>query len=162
MISCRYINNEVEDIEYLVNYLNNPHNDIKTEDEVLEVVMYLFNNYLAEIDDEETDNLVDENIKIITYKLVKLLLEVLEEIRYSKLNNENIDKYIIEEVLKIKKLKEKEYISQEELELIFGLKKDKVLELRTKKELKYFQMGDKEKVLFKLEDVRKFMNKYTK
>ena len=42
MISCRYINNEVEDIEYLVNYLNNPHNDIKTEDEVLEVVMYLF------------------------------------------------------------------------------------------------------------------------
>jgi hypothetical protein len=162
MISCRYINNEVEDIECLVNYLNNPYNDIKTDDEALEVVMYLFNNYLAEIDNEETDNLVDENIEAVTYKLVKLLLEVLEEIRYSKLNNENIDKHILEEVLKIKRLKEKEYISQEELELIFGLKKDKVLELRTKKELKYFQMGDKEKVLFKLEDVRKFMNKYTK
>ena len=50
----------------------------------------------------------------------------------------------------------------DELEEIFGIKKDKVLELRTNKELKYFQMGDKEKVLFKIEDVRKFMNKYTK
>ena len=78
------------------------------------------------------------------------------------MNNTSIDEKIAEELLRIKIIKEKEFITMDELEEIFGLKKDKVLELRTNKELKYFQMGDKEKVLFKIEDVRKFMNKYTK
>lgn len=109
--------------------------------------------------DEEIEELIEKNIRIVALKLVKFLLEILCEIKYSKLNNENINEKIEDELLKIK---EKEYITQEELEEIFWLKKDKVLELRANKELKYFQMADKEKVLFKIEDVRKFMNKYTK
>ena len=109
--------------------------------------------------DEEIEELIEKNIRIVALKLVKFLLEILCEIKYSKLNNENINEKIEDELLKIK---EKEYITQEELEEIFWLKNDKVLELRANKELKYFQMADKEKVLFKIEDVRKFMNKYTK
>ena len=109
--------------------------------------------------DEKIEELIEKNIEIVALKLVKFHLEILCEIKYSKLNNENINEKIEDELLKIK---EKEYITQEELEEIFGLKKDKVLELRANKELNYFQMADKEKVLFKIEDVRKFMNKYTK
>ena len=113
--------------------------------------------------DEEIEELIEKNIRIVALKLVKFLLEILCEIKYSKLNNENINENINEKIEdELLKIKEKEYITQEELEEIFWLKKDKVLELRANKELKYFQMADKEKVLFKIEDVRKFMNKYTK
>ena len=118
-----------------------------------------FDEFIANNSDEKIEELIEKNIEIVALKLVKFHLEILCEIKYSKLNNENINEKIEDELLKIK---EKEYITQEELEEIFWLKKDKVLELRANKELKYFQMADKEKVLFKIEDVRKFMNKYTK
>ena len=122
-----------------------------------------FDEFIANNSDEKIEELIEKNIRIVALKLVKFLLEILCEIKYSKLNNENINENINEKIEdELLKIKEKEYITQEELEEIFWLKKDKVLELRANKELKYFQMADKEKVLFKIEDVRKFMNKYTK
>ena len=57
--------------------------------------------------DEEIEELIEKNIRIVALKLVKFLLEILCEIKYSKLNNENINENINEkiedELLKIKK-----------------------------------------------------------
>lgn len=159
-ILIRYIHDETSEIEKEISYLQE--NTILISDEHLSIVVNNFDEFIANNSDEEIEKLINENIEIVALKLVKFLLEILCEVKYSRSNNESIDEKITNELLKIKKIKEKEYITQEELEEIFGLKKDKVLELRTKKELKYFQMADKEKVLFKMEDVKKFMNKYTK
>lgn len=159
-ILIRYIHDEIDEIEKEISYLQK--NTILINDEHLAIVTNYFDEFIANNSDEEIEKLIDENIETVALKLVKFLLEILCEVKYSKLNNESIDEKIAEELLRIKIIKEKEFITMDELEEIFGLKKDKVLELRTNKELKYFQMGDKEKVLFKIEDVRKFMNKYTK
>ena len=159
-IIIRYIHDDVTQIENKISYLQS--NTIYIDDQQLDIVTNYFDEFIANNSDEEIENLIEENIETIALKLVKFLLEILCEVKYSKLNNTSIDEKIAEELLKVKKIKEKEFITMDELEEIFGLKKDKVLELRTNKELKYFQMGDKEKVLFKIEDVRKFMNKYTK
>lgn len=159
-IFIRYIHDEIDEIEKEISYLQE--NTISIDDQHLAIVTNNFDEFIANNSDEEIEELIEKNIEIVALKLVKFLLEILCEIKYSKLNNESINEKIEDELLKIKKIKEKEYITQEELEEIFGLKKDKVLELRANKELKYFQMADKEKVLFKIEDVRKFMNKYTK
>ncbi len=159
-ILIRYVHDEISEIENEISYLQK--NTILISDEHLAIVTNNFDEFIANNSDEEIENLIEENVEIVALKLVKFLLEILCEIKYSKLNNESINEKTENELLKIKKIKEKEYITQEELEEIFGLKKDKILELRTKKELKYFQIADKEKVLFKMEDVKKFMNKYTK
>ena len=159
-IIIRYIHDDIIQIENKISYLQS--NTIAINDQFLDITTNYFDEFIANNSDEEIEELINENIEIVALKLVKFLLEILCEVKYSRLNNESIDEKITNELLKIKKIKEKEYITQEELEEIFGLKKDKVLELRTKKELKYFQMADKEKVLFKMEDVKKFMNKYTK
>ncbi len=66
-----------------------------------------------------------------------------------------------DEIEKMKLIKEKEYLTSEEVTAIYQIKKDKLLELRTKKLLKYFQLGDNGKVLFKKEDVDEFMKKNT-
>lgn len=66
-----------------------------------------------------------------------------------------------DEIEKIKLMKEKEFLTSEEVTTIYQIKKDKLLELRTKKLLKYFQLGDNGKVLFKKEDVDEFMKKNT-
>lgn len=66
-----------------------------------------------------------------------------------------------DEIEKIKLMKEKEFLTSEEVTAIYQIKKDKLLELRTKKLLKYFQLGDNGKVLFKKEDVDEFMKKNT-
>lgn len=107
----------------------------------------------------------EEIIKLPFEKIRQIYIALIRNKNYGSIVDikpEDFDEKIAEELLRIKIIKEKEFITMDELEEIFGLKKDKVLELRTNKELKYFQMGDKEKVLFKIEDVRKFMNKYTK
>lgn len=70
--------------------------------------------------DEEIEELIEKNIRIVALKLVKFLLEILCEIKYSKLNNENINENINEKIEdELLKIKEKEYITQEELEEIF-------------------------------------------
>ena len=145
-ILIRYIHDEIDEIEKEISYLQK--NTILINDEHLAIVTNNFDEFIANNSDEEIENLIEENIETIALKLVKFLLEILCEVKYSKLNNTNIDEKIAEELLRIKIIKEKEFITMDELEEIFGLKKDKVLELRTNKELKYFQMGDKEKVLF--------------
>ncbi len=66
-----------------------------------------------------------------------------------------------DEIEKMKLMKEKEFLTSEEVTTIYQIKKDKLLELRTKKLLKYFQLGDNGKVLFKKEDVDEFMKKNT-
>ena len=75
-----------------------------------------FDEFIANNSDEKIEELIEKNIEIVALKLVKFLLEILCEIKYSKLNNENINEKIEDELLKIK---EKEYITQEELEEIF-------------------------------------------
>lgn len=66
-----------------------------------------------------------------------------------------------DEIEKMKLIKEKEYLTSEEVTAIYQIKKDKLLELRTKKLLKYFQLEENGKVLFKKEDVDEFMKKNT-
>jgi len=44
---------------------------------------------------------------------------------------------------------------------LYQIKKDKLLEIRTKKLLKYFQLEDNGKVLFAKKDVEEFMKTYT-
>ena len=61
----------------------------------------------------------------------------------------------------IKNIKEKEYLTSDEISLLYQIKKDKLLELRTKKMLPYFQIEDNSKVLFKKKDIEEFMKKYT-
>ena len=63
--------------------------------------------------------------------------------------------------MNIKNIKEKEYLTSEEISLLYQIKKDKLLELRTKKMLPYFQIEDNSKVLFKKKDIEEFMKKYT-
>ncbi len=131
-ILIRYIHDEIDEIEKEISYLQK--NTILINDEHLSIVTNNFDEFIANNSDEEIENLIEENIETVALKLVKFLLEILCEIKYSKLNNEKINEKIEDELLKIKKIKEKEYITQEELEENFGLKKDKILELRTKKE----------------------------
>lgn len=66
-----------------------------------------------------------------------------------------------DEIEKIKLMKEKEFLTTEEVSTIYQIKRDKLLELRTKKLLKYFQLEENGKVLFKKEDVDEFMKKNT-
>ena len=79
-----------------------------------------FDEFIANNSDEKIEELIEKNIEIVALKLVKFHLEILCEIKYSKLNNENINENINEKIEdELLKIKEKEYITQEELEEIF-------------------------------------------
>ena len=62
-----------------------------------------FDEFIANNSDEKIEELIEKNIEIVALKLVKFHLEILCEIKYSKLNNENINEKIEDELLKIKK-----------------------------------------------------------
>ena len=72
-----------------------------------------------------------------------------------------MNKKTFEQIENIKLIKEKEYLTSDEISLIYQIKKDKLLQFRTSKMLPYFQIEDNSKVLFKKKDIEEFMKKYT-
>ena len=121
----------------------------------------IFKNTTEEYRDDFSSHEHNENIlelaKLITQDYI-IKLKILIENNYFVLDNEQ---KTFEQIENIKLIKEKEYLTQEEVSLIYQIKKDKLLELRTKKMLKYFQVENNSKVLFKKNDIEEFMKKYT-
>ena len=146
--------------------------------EILEDVQinYVHENYRYfsdEADDIIRENADDEYKEYLTnlahinniFSLSKMITEYYITILNKLINNEsiNIEDKISDndEIVKIKQIKEKAFLTTEEVSTIYQIKKDKLLELRTKKLLKYFQLEENGKVLFKKEDVDEFMKKNT-
>lgn len=102
-------------------------------------------------------NNVEKLSKILTEIYIKNVLKLVDN------TYENIESKFScnEEIEKVKLIKEKEFLTTDEVSLIYQLKKDKLLELRTKKHLKYFQLEENSKVLFSKKEVEDFMRKNT-
>ena len=121
----------------------------------------IFKNTTEEYRDDFSSHEHNENIlelaKLITQDYI-IKLKILIKNNYFVLDNEQ---KTFEQIENIKLIKEKEYLTSDEISLIYQIKKDKLLELRTKKMLPYFQIEDNSKVLFKKKDIEEFMKKYT-
>ena len=113
-------------------------------------------HYLKFYTHEHNENVL-ELAKLITQDYI-IKLKILIKNNYLVLDSE---KNTFEQIESIKLIKEKECLTSEEVSLIYQIKKDKLLELRTKKILPYFQMEDNGKVLFYKNDIEKFIKKYT-
>ncbi|WP_323593843.1 helix-turn-helix domain-containing protein [Aliarcobacter butzleri] len=111
------------------------------------------------------ENYSSENHIINIENLAKLVFEnYIIKLRFLLKNNFLIldnEKNIFENVEKLKLMKEKEYLTSEEVSTLYQIKKDKLLDLRTKKKLKYFQEEENGKVLFAKKDVEEFMKNNT-
>ncbi|MDH1976342.1 helix-turn-helix domain-containing protein [Aliarcobacter butzleri] len=112
-----------------------------------------------------SENYLSENHIVNIENLAKLVFEnYISKLKFLKNNTSLIldnEKNIFENVEKLKLMKEKEYLTSEEVSELYQIKKDKLLEIRTKKLLKYFQLEDNGKVLFAKKDVEEFMKTYT-
>ncbi|KLE03616.1 helix-turn-helix domain-containing protein [Aliarcobacter butzleri] len=112
-----------------------------------------------------SENYMNENHIVNIENLAKLVFEnYIIKLRFLLKNNSLIldnEKNIFENVEKLKLMKEKEYLTSEEVSTLYQIKKDKLLDLRTKKKLKYFQEEENGKVLFAKKDVEEFMKTYT-
>lgn len=112
-----------------------------------------------------SENYLSENHIVNIENLAKLVFEnYISKLKFLKNNTSLIldnEKNIFENVEKLKLIKEKEYLTTEEVSELYQIKKDKLLEIRTKKLLKYFQLEDNGKVLFAKKDVEEFMKTYT-
>ncbi|PRM99216.1 helix-turn-helix domain-containing protein [Aliarcobacter cryaerophilus] len=121
----------------------------------------IFENISEEYRDDFSSEDHNENIlelaKFITQDYI-IKLKILIKNNYVVLDSE---KNTFEQIERINLIKEKKYLTSEEVSLIYQIKKDKLLDLRTKKMLKYFQIEDNAKVLFNKKDIEEFMRKYT-
>ena len=121
----------------------------------------IFKNATEEYKEDFYSHKHNENV----LELAKLITQdYIIKLNILKNNNDSIldsEQKTFDQIENIKNIKEKEYLTQEEVSLLYQLKKDKLLELRTKKMLKYFQVEDNSKVLFKKNDIEEFMKKYT-
>ena len=112
-----------------------------------------------------SENYLSENHIINIENLAKLVFEnYISKLRFL-INNTSLvldnEKNIFENVEKLKLMKEKEYLTSEEVSTLYQIKKDKLLDLRTKKKLKYFQEEENGKVFFAKKDIEEFMKNNT-
>ncbi|MGJ0357341.1 helix-turn-helix domain-containing protein [Aliarcobacter butzleri] len=102
-------------------------------------------------------NNIEAFAKIIFENYIQELKKLINNKTENIDNHNNSD----DKLENIKIVKEKEYLTTDEVSLLFQLKKDKLLELRNNKKIKYFQDGDNTKVLFNKKDIENYMNKNT-
>ena len=163
------LNEKIEKIKFFsINTITNEIDNIQLSYENEDYTFFadiaddiIFSNASDEYKDDFSTHEHNENVlelaKLITQDYI-VKLKILIQNNYLILDSE---KNTLEQIEKIKLTKEKEYLTQEEVSSIYQLKKDKLLELRTKKMLPYFQIEDNSKVLFKKKDIEEFMKKYT-
>lgn len=159
-IIMRYINDDIEEIKEVISELQE--NGITIDDENLEVIKYIFDEYVSTLKDEELIDYVDANIDIVTKSLIKSLLAMLDEVIYHKNNEDDFEAILMEEKKRLIQIKEKEYITEKEVFDIYNLKKDMLLTLRNRKELEVFQIDEQGKVLYSQDELKSFMKKYTR
>ncbi|WP_152633092.1 helix-turn-helix domain-containing protein [Aliarcobacter butzleri] len=164
----KFIDEKVESFKFLSNdiiesELKNVQVDFQHQNYTL--FTDLVDDVIFENVENYSENYLSENHIINIENLAKLVFEnYISKLRFL-INNTSLvldsEKNIFENVEKLKLIKEKEYLTSEEVSELYQIKKDKLLEIRTKKLLKYFQLEDNGKVLFAKKDVEEFMKTYT-
>ena len=163
------LNEKIEEVKFFsINTITNEIDNIQLSYENEDYTFFadiaddiIFSNASDEYKDDFSTHEHHENVlelaKLITQDYI-VKLKILIQNNYFILDSEQ---KTFDQIENIKNIKEKEYLTSEEISLLYQIKKDKLLELRTKKMLKYFQVEDNSKVLFKKNDIEEFMKKYT-
>ena len=167
--SEKILNEKIEEIKFfsnntITNEIDNIQFSYENEDytffaDIADDIISLnaSDEYKDDFSSHEHHENVLELAKLITEDYI-IKLKILIKNNYFILDSEQKTFAQIED---IKNIKEKEYLTSDEISLLYQIKKDKLLELRTKKMLPYFQLGENTKVLFKKNDIDEFMKKYT-
>ncbi|WP_152057723.1 helix-turn-helix domain-containing protein [Aliarcobacter butzleri] len=164
----KFINEKVENFKFLSNdVIENELENIQVDLQHQNYTLFsdLVDDVIFENVENYSENYLSENHIVNIENLAKLVFEnYISKLRFL-INNTSLildnEKNIFENVEKLKLIKEKEYLTGEEVSELYQIKKDKLLEIRTKKLLKYFQLEDNGKVLFAKKDVEEFMKTYT-
>ncbi len=163
------LNEKIEKVKFFsINTITNEIDNIQLAYENEDYTLFadiaddiIFKNATEEYRDDFSSHEHNENVlelaKLITQDYI-IKLKILIKNNYFVLDNEQ---KTFEQIENIKLIKEKEYLTSDEISLIYQIKKDKLLQFRTSKMLPYFQIEDNSKVLFKKKDIEEFMKKYT-
>ena len=163
------LNEKIEEVKFFsINTITNEIDNIQLSYENEDYTFFaniaddiIFSNASDEYKDDFSTHEHHENVlelaKLITQDYI-VKLKILIQNNYFILDSEQ---KTFDQIENIKNIKEKEYLTSDEISLLYQIKKDKLLELRTKKMLPYFQLGENTKVLFKKNDIDEFMKKYT-
>ncbi|WP_323595161.1 helix-turn-helix domain-containing protein [Aliarcobacter butzleri] len=164
----KFIDEKVESFKFLSNgVIENELKNIQVDFQHQNYTLFadLCDDVIFENVENYKENYSSENHIINIENLAKLVFEnYIIKLRFLLKNNFLIldnEKNIFENVEKLKLMKEKEYLTSEEVSTLYQIKKDKLLDLRTKKKLKYFQEEENGKVLFAKKDVEEFMKNNT-
>lgn len=164
----KFVDEKVESFKFLSNdVIENELKNIQIDFQHQNYTLFtdLVDDVIFENIENYKENYSSENHIINIENLAKLVFEnYISKLRFL-INNTSLvlasEKNIFENVEKLKLMKEKEYLTSEEVSTLYQIKKDKLLDLRTKKKLKYFQEEENGKVLFAKKDVEEFMKNNT-
>ena len=164
----KFIDEKVESFKFLSNdVIENELKNIQIDFQHQNYTLFtdLVDDVIFENVENYSENYLSENHIVNIENLAKLVFEnYISKLKFLKNNTSLIldnEKNIFENVEKLKLMKEKEYLTSEEVSILYQIKKDKLLDLRTKKKLKYFQEEENGKVLFAKKDVEEFMKNNT-
>lgn len=164
----KFIDEKVESFKFLSNdVIENELKNIQIDFQHQNYTLFtdLVDDVIFENVENYSENYLSENHIVNIENLAKLVFEnYIIKLRFLLKNNSLIldnEKNIFENVEKLKLIKEKEYLTGEEVSTLYQIKKDKLLDLRTKKKLKYFQEEENGKVLFSKKDIEEFMKNNT-
>ncbi|MFY4796232.1 helix-turn-helix domain-containing protein [Aliarcobacter butzleri] len=164
----KFVDEKVESFKFLSNdVIENELKNIQIDFQHQNYTLFtdLVDDVIFENIENYKENYSSENHIINIENLAKLVFEnYISKLRFL-INNTSLvlasEKNIFENVEKLKLMKEKEYLTSEEVSTLYQIKKDKLLDLRTKKKLKYFQEEENGKVLFSKKDIEEFMKNNT-
>ena len=164
----KFIDEKVESFKFLSNdVIENELKNIQIDFQHQNFTLFadLVDDVIFKNVENYSENYLSENHIVNIENLAKLVFEnYISKLKFLKNNTSLIldnEKNIFENVEKLKLTKEKEYLTSEEVSILYQIKKDKLLDLRTKKKLKYFQEEENGKVLFAKKDVEEFMKNNT-
>jgi len=161
IIQVRYINDDLNDIKQLVNHLDDTNIEITINSEEMSLIKDYFDCFLLEYD-EDIENFINKNIDEVSLQLLKFFLQILNEIIVNKETGVNSEDVILQERLRLIRIKEKAYLTEKDVLEIYDLKKDMLLTLRNRKDLLNFQIEENGKVLYEHAELKAFMKKYTR